>query len=182
MLEILGWRVSLAGKETEVLQGLRAPMEAVAHLEVPGSQDFLETQAAMERKVPLVPVDLTDGQETWESPVFEVRKVRWDLVGNVDQMGSQDLQDPKVRKVNRVRLDQVPKGLVEKRGIQDFLDFRVQRGYQERLETLVLQEAVAPLAPKVTMALKDAEVRLGLLVRRVVMVLQVKLAPLDLLV
>lgn len=44
-----------------------------------------------------------------------MRKVRWDLVGNVDQMGSQDLQDPKVRKVNRVHLDQVPKGLVEKR-------------------------------------------------------------------
>lgn len=44
------------------------------------------------------------------------------------------------------------------RGIQDFLDFQVQRGQQESLGSLVPQEAEAFMVPKDTLVLRDAEV------------------------
>lgn len=47
------------------------------------------------------------------------------------------------------------------------------------LETLVLQEAVAPVAPKEILDPQDAEVLLVLLVKRVVMVLQEEVALQD---
>lgn len=91
-------------------------------------------------------------------------------------MGSQDLKGPKVPKENQVHLDQDPEDLQERRELQDVRVLQVQRGHQGMLETLGLQEPVAPVAPKGFLEPQDAEVLLGLLVKRVAMVLQGKVA------
>lgn len=78
-------------------------------------------------------------------------------------------------KENQVHLDQDLKDLQERRGLQDVQDHQVQRGYWGTEETLVLQETVAPVAPKDSLDPRDAEVLLGLPVKRVVMVLRGKM-------
>lgn len=160
-------------------RGQTAQTAATVDLEKPGHEDFLETLAEMERKVLLVPVESVAIQERWGGQVVKVRKVCQGLVDNLVQMGGLDQTDLKVLKVNQVHLDQDPKDFQERRGIQDVLDLRVQRGNQAMLETLVLQEAVAPVAPKDILDPQDAEVHLVLLVKRVVMVLQEKMALQD---
>ncbi|XP_034720509.1 uncharacterized protein LOC117939352 [Etheostoma cragini] len=94
------------------------------------------------------------------------------LVGNEDQKDFQDVEDLKVLKGNQAHLDQDLKDSQERREIGDFQDVWVRRGLQEPGEPLVLQETVAPVAPKEILDPRDAEVLLGLLVKRVVMVLR----------
>lgn len=119
-----------------------------------------------------MPVDLMVNKDRWASQVVKGTKVCQDLVGNLVSMGNRALRDPKVLKVNQAHLDQGPKDFLVERGLQDVLDLRVQKGIQEMLETLGLQEPSVPAAPKDILEPQDAEVHLGLLVKRAVMVLK----------
>lgn len=78
--------------------------------------------------------------------------------------------------MNHFYLNQDPKGLQDTRGIKGQLDLQVKRGYEGKMEPLVLQESVAPVAQKDTLEAQDAEVLLGLLVKKVMMVLMGKMA------
>lgn len=166
-------------KERRASGGHGALTAATVHLETAGCKDFLETPAEMERKVLLVPVDSTVTKERWGSQVLKVTKVVQGLAGNPDQTENQDQKDLTVLKENQVNLDQVLKDFQERRGVQDVQDHQVQRGNQGTVGTLVLQETVAPVAPKDFLDTRDAEVLLGLLVKRVVMVLRGQMALRD---
>lgn len=175
-LETLGPQVSLVLKERGASRGHRALKAATVDLEMLGCKVFLETWAEMVKEVLLVHVDSTETKERWGSQVLKVKKVVQGLVENLDQMEYQAQLDLKVLKENQVHLDQDLKAFQERRGIQDVQDHQVQRGNQGTGETLVLQETVAPVAPKDFLDPRDAEVLLGLLVKRVVMDLQGKMA------
>lgn len=178
-LETLGPQVSQVIKERGASRGHRALMAATVNLEIAGPKDFVETPAEVEKKVLLVLVDSLVTKERWGSQVLKVRKVVQGLAGNLDQMENQDQEDLKVRKENQVHLDQDLKDFQERRGIQDVQDHQVRRGNQGTSESLVLQETVAPVALKDILDPRDAEVLLGLLVKRVVMVRRVKMALQD---
>lgn len=100
-------------------------------------------------------------------------------MGNVAQLEHQDQEDLKVLRESQVHLGQDLKGFQERRGILDYQDYLVRMGNQGTLETLVLQETVAPVALKDFLDPLDAEVLRGLMVKRVVMVLQGKMALQD---
>lgn len=178
-LETLGPQVSLVVKEKGASQGHRALTAEPEDLEMVDRKDLLETPAEMEREVLLVLVDSTVTKERWGSQVLKVGKVVQGLVGNLDQVEYQDQEDLKVLKEKQVHLDPDQKDLQKRREIQDVQEHQVQRGNRETLETLVPQEPVAPVAPKDILDPKDAEVLLGLLVERVVMVLRGQMALQD---
>lgn len=178
-LESLGPEVSLVLKERRAFQGHKGRTAATEDLEIVDHQDFLDTLVEMEREVLPVPVDSLVTRERWEDQVVKDIKVTQDPVGHLVPREYQDRQGLKVLKGNQVHQDQDPKDLQERRGIQDVLDPQVQRGHQGMLETLVPRESMVPVALKDILDPQDAEVLLGLLVKRVVMVLQGKTAHPD---
>lgn len=81
-----------------------------------------------------------------------------------------DQEDQRVLKENQAHLDQGTKDFQERRGMQDVLALKDQRGIQETWEPLVLQESVAPVALKGYLDPREAEVLREFLVKRVAMV------------
>lgn len=175
--ETLGPLVSLVPKEKGVSRGHRGPTSAMVDQDLAAHKDLLETPAGEESKGLPVPLDTTDTKERWGSQVSKGGTVVQVLVGNLDRTDHQDQEDLKVLKEKRVHLDQDLKDLQEKREIQGVQDHRGQMGNQGTTESLVLQEKVAPVAPKEGRDPRDVEVLLGTLGERVVMVLPGTAAP-----
>lgn len=81
-----------------------------------------------------------------------------------------DQEDQGVLKENQAQLDQGSKGIQERRGTQDVLALKGQRGHQETWEPLVLLENVVPAVLKGCLDSRGAEVPPVSLVKRVLMV------------
>lgn len=99
-------KVSPVRKGKGASRGSEAATAAMANLETPDHEDFLDTPVEMEQEVLLVPLDSPVTLDQWGCQAVKVKKAVLDLVVFLVQKVNQDQRGLKVLKENRARLDQ----------------------------------------------------------------------------